>query len=133
VDRRERRLSSTICWASILSCSAKSLMADRDDVGEGAARQERLQQRRPVGVIGGPVRSARDRFADEIGLLAHLERAVSLVLTVEVVSSSTSPVLPLNGCDLDHHFADPDADGCEVGVDAVELRLRRADSAAQSD
>jgi hypothetical protein len=112
------------------------LLADVDviahlgqQVGEGAARQERLEERGAVGVVGAPDTIREQRLAlDQLGLLGHLACSHDHELRIEALDLGDEVfVVGLDHIDPGLHVVDLDADLLEVGIDAAQLGGRVLD------
>ena len=92
-------------------------------VGEGAARQERFEERRAIGVIGAAEAVGQEGLAlGEFGPLGRLLRFDADELAVEGRELlDESVVVLLDRRDLGLHALDLDLDRVQVGVDALEL------------
>ena len=116
------------------------LLADVDrgadivqDVGEGSGRQERLEHRRPVGVVGLPETVGEQVLpgaqVDRHDGLLHVDPVELVVQTLEL--QDLAVVLLPDDVDLLRHDVDRRSDLVEVGVDPAKLRLRRGDLRAE--
>ena len=113
------------------------LLADVDvvahlgqQVGERAARQERLEERRPVRVVGAAEAVGEERLAlGQLGPLGGLARLDVDQLRVERLELlDERGVVGLDHLDLGFHALDLDLDRVEVGVDALQLVGRLLDA-----
>ena len=102
-------------------------------VGERAARQERLEERGAVGVVGAADALREQSLAlGELRLLGDLARLDDHELRVEALDlRDERVVVGLDHVDLGLHVRDLHADLGEVGVDPAQLRGRALDLRGQ--
>ena len=93
-----------------------------EHVGERAARQEGLEERRPIGVVGAPQALGEELLADrQVGLLGDLLGLDDDQVGVERLELDDEVVVVApDHVDLGFHRGDLDLDRGEVGVDALE-------------
>ena len=131
VDRRERRLIAFDLLGErlVLLAHVDHVARLGEDVGERAAGQEGLEQRRPVGVVGAPdAQGELVLLIGETGGLLGLLRRELRQLRIELLAACDQRgVGRLDLLDLLLHARDALLDRDEVGVDRLELGLGRRD------
>ena len=93
-----------------------------EHVGERAARQEGLEERRPIGVVGAPQALGEELLADrQVGLLGDLLGLDDGQVGIERLELDDEVVVVApDHVDLGFHRGDLHLDRGEIGVDALE-------------
>jgi hypothetical protein len=126
--------STDACTAARVLLADVDRVADlREDVRERAGRQERLEHRGPVGVVGLPQALGEDGLAcAQVDRHHHLLDGDPVELDVELLELADLGVVgALDDVDLGRHRVDRRLDRGQVGVDAGQLALGRVDLGAE--